>query len=802
MSLLRRTSVLLCVAAVPVLGQSQRRADVAAPHIRRDGFIPLVVDSARTRLWLDLPGTGQRALLAVSLATGLGSNPIGLDRGADGPTYIVRFERSGPRVLVRVENPRYRTSGDELHARTIEESFPGSTIAALPVVAEDNGRILVEATELAYRDWNDVAATLQGSDQGNYGVARDRSRLHDRFTRAFPGNSEIDVELTFATSGRPGRIVNAIVPDGQSFTLRQHLTLAALPDSTYRPRTWDPRTGYFGSTFKDYFQPLDGRLDQRVIARHRLTRANPADPGSPIVKPIVYYIDPGIPEPVRTATYEGAKWWEVAFARAGLAGGFKVEWLPVDADPMDLRYNVVQWENRNERGWSIGGSLGDPRTGEILKGMARMDSHRARTDYNLYAALMGAAPSPADTALILARVRQVTAHEIGHTLGLAHNYIASTYERGSVMDYPTPRARVVNGEIDLSEAYAADPGDFDVWAIRWGYGIWPAEHEADSLRAIVADGLAKGFVFLSDSDARPEGAADPRTNLWDDAASATTFLDRQLAVREVAMARFGIGSLRPGEPLSLLEERFAPLYFWHRFAVTALAKTIGGATYHHAVAGDGQTVMRPIAPGAQRAALTALVATLSPRVLAIPDTVLSLLAPGTSGAADPVERFRSRTAPVFDELGAVRTLAQHVVNSILQRERTARLVAQAAHDREALTLGETIDALTEPIWARPAGESHRDAALRRVVARAVVDRLLELGSDRAASPEVRDVVNDRLHFLAERAEKIYLAPDDNARALWRGMARDIRGWLTGGIVPTTTPALVAPPFDPFGDGDW
>ncbi|HET9134511.1 MAG TPA: zinc-dependent metalloprotease [Gemmatimonadales bacterium] len=802
MPMLGRILVVLCLAIAPAAGQGQTRADVAGGHIRRDGFIPLVIDSARARLWLDLPSGGQQALLAVTLATGLGSNPIGLDRGADGPSYVVRFERSGSRVLVRFENSRYRTSGDGLHARTIEESFPGSTIAALPIVAEDSGRILVEATDLAYRDWNDVAATLQGSDQGTYSISRDRSRLHDRFTRAFPANSEIDVELTFATTGRPGRIVNAIVPNGQAFTLRQHLTLAALPDSTYRPRAWDPRTGYFGSSFKDYFQPLDGRLDQRVIARHRLQRVDPADPRSPIVRPIVYYIDPGIPEPVRTATYEGAKWWEEAFTRAGLAGGFRVEWLPADADPMDLRFNVVQWENRNERGWSIGGSLGDPRTGEILKGMARMDSHRARTDYNLYAALMGAAPSPADTAFILARVRQVTAHEIGHTLGLAHNYIASTYERGSVMDYPTPRVRVVDGEIDLRAAYASGPGDFDVWAIRWGYGIWPAEHEADSLRAIVADGLRRGYLYLSDSDARPDGAADPRTNLWDDSESASTFLQRQLAVREVGMARFGLGSLRPGEPLSLLEERFAPLYFWHRFAVTALAKTIGGATYHHAVVGDGQTAMRAIAPGTQRAALAQLLATLSPRVLAIPDTILALLAPGTSGAADPGERFRSRTAPVFDELGAARTLAQHVVNSILQRERAARLVAQAAHDREALTLGETIDALTDPIWTRPAGESRRDAALRRVVARAVVDRLLELGADRNASPEVRDLVNDRLHFVAERAEKTYLAPDDNTRALWRGMVRDIRAWLTAGEAPATSPALVAPPFDPFGDDGW
>jgi hypothetical protein len=473
---------------------------------RRDGFIPIYLDPRQGRILLEIPRDSTRALLMVTQATGLGSNPIGIDRGSSGQTHVARFDHDGDRVLFVLENWAYRSSlGNPDHARTVAEAFPPSTIASLPLLAEENGKLLVDATELAMRDWNDVASTLARSQQGTYSVARDRSSIYKPYTKAFPENTEIDVALTYATAARPGGIVNSIVPDGRAFTLRQHLTLLKLPDAAgFHPRAQDPRVGFFGVSFKDYGQPIQLPLTIRWAARHRLERVNPNDPTSPIKEPIRYYVDRGIPEPLRTATLQGVKWWEEAFDRAGLKGGFKVELLPEGVDPMDARYNVVQWENRNERGWSVGGALTDPRTGEMLKGMARLDSHRARTDYNIYAALMGADPSPADTAFVLARVRQVASHEVGHTLGLQHNYIASTYERGSVMDYPPPRVKLdANGKIDLSQAYAVGPGAYDIWAIHWGYGVFgPAE--SDSLRAIVAYGLKKGFLYLSAADARPE----------------------------------------------------------------------------------------------------------------------------------------------------------------------------------------------------------------------------------------------------------------------------------------------------------
>ena len=791
----------------PATGQAVVATSIAARtggYEKRDGFVPIYLDPHQGKILLEIPRDSLRALLLVSQATGLGSNPIGIDRGSDGEARVVRFDRDGDRVLVVFENWGFRSSdvANAAHQRTVQEAFPPSTVAALPLAAQENGRLLVDATDFVLRDWTGVSETLSAMRQGSYTVSRDRSSVYRPYTRGFPENTEIDAALTFATLGVPGRIVERIVPDGHAFTLRQHLTLMPLPDDNYRPRAWDPRVGYFGVTFNDYAQPIQRPLQVRWIARHRLERVNPNDPNSPIKNPIVYYVDRGIPEPIRTATLEGVKWWEQAFDRAGLKGGFKAELLPEGVDPMDARYNVVQWENRNERGWSVGGAITDPRTGEMIKGMARLDSHRARTDYNLYAGLMGADAASADTAFVLARVRQVSAHEVGHTLGLAHNYIASSYERGSVMDYPPPRVSLTSdGRIDLAQAYAVGPGAYDIWAIHWGYGIFPPHSEADSLRAIVNEGLERGFLFLSDADARPEYGSDPRVNLWDDRASATSFLQNQMAVRRVALARFGERNIRPGDPITLLQERLAPVYFMHRFALNAATKTIGGMEYAQTVRGDGQQATRPIDGDRQRAALALLLEALKPAELAIPDTVLLLMAPNANEVTPPVELFGSRTRPAFDELGAARTLAQMIVDGILQRDRAARLVAFASRQSDArpLTLGGAIDALVSATWRAPAPASAKLAALGRVAQRAVADRLLLLAADTAAAPEVRAMAElkiTELRPLAATWAKSAVRSEED-RAHWLSIANDFGIWLDKHELPPLTAALVAPPGDPF-----
>jgi hypothetical protein len=703
---------------------------------------------------LELPADSTRALLLTTLATGLGSNPVGLDRGANGPTYVVRFDRSGERVLAVLENWRYRSSdtANAAHGRTVREAFPPSTVAALPLVAVDGRPAARRRHRVPRARLDGRGAHARGHGAGAVRAGERPQRHPPPYTRGFPRNTEIDVTLTFAASGRPGPIVERITPDGRAFTLREHLSLIPLPDGQFRPRELDARVGYFGIRFHDFAQPIQRPLQRGWVSRHRLVRG--AD--GRIANPIVYYVDPGIPEPVKTATMEGVKWWEEAFDKAGLQGGFRVEWLPADADPMDARYNVVQWENRNERGWSIGGSLGDPRTGEILKAMARMDSHRARTDYNLYAGLMGADAAAADTAFVLARVRQVSAHEVGHTLGLGHNYIASTYERGSVMDYPRRACGSAPPARSTSPGVRRGPGRVRRLGDPLGLRHLPAGSEADSLRAIVQEGLRQSFLYLADADARPEYAERSAHQPLGRRGHRRGVLAppaRRAARGDGALRRARRAPRRPARP-----------------AARALRPRVLHAPLRPLVAGQGRRrdgvrqrgARRRAAGDAPRAGGAA--ARRPRRAGERARTGDARRAGHRAHAAWPQRRRRHAAGGAVRRAhGAGLRRARRGAHAgaddrdaVLVRERAARLVQQHAFDPAQLSLSEAIRQLAGATrWGSAAAGAAGGAepALRRVAQRALFDRLLALAADTAASPEVRAIAELELGELATRARR-------------------------------------------------
>jgi Met-zincin/Domain of unknown function (DUF5117) len=731
-------------------------AKIAAMQ-KLDGFLPLYWDEREGRLWLEVGRWNTELLYTESLAAGIGSNDIGLDRGQLGREVVVRFERIGPKVLLIEQNYDYRAvTGDAAEREAVDESFARSVLWGFAVAAEQDGRALLDATDFFLRDAHGVAEQLQDAKQGSYKIDATRSALYLPRTKNFPKNTEVEATLTF-TGGPAGDWLQSVAPSGDAVTVREHHSFVELPGPGYTPRAFDPRGGFFGVSYLDFSTPVSEPIRKRFIARHRLQKRDPTAAASEAVEPIVYYLDPGTPEPIRAALLTGARWWSQAFEAAGFRNAFRVEMLPAGADPMDIRYNVIQWVHRSTRGWSYGGAVIDPRTGEILKGKVTLGSLRVRQDYLIAEALLGPYEqgkprNPAMEQMALARLRQLAAHEVGHTLGLSHNYVASTAGRASVMDYPHPLIQLTAaGEIDLSDAYATGMGEWDKTAIRWGYGEFaPGADEPRELDRVLRDADAHGIYFLTDADARPLGSAHPFNHLWDNGANAVDELQRIMNVRAAALQRFSEKQIPEGEPFATLADTLVPLYLLQRYQVEAAAKSIGGLSYRYALRGDGQTPTEMIPAQEQLRALDAVLETLSPQALRIPEAVLKLLPPRPPEYPRTRESFPSRTGLTFDALAAAEAAADHVASLLLHPERAARLVEYHARDGRQPGLLEVLDRVIAAVRRESPGASY-DAQLERVVELAILRRLMSLAADEETSAAVQALSRQKLHEWQAKA---------------------------------------------------
>jgi hypothetical protein len=727
--------------ALLILATALASPALAAPQ-RMPGFIPISWDDETGKLTMEISRFNEEFLYTTGLPAGLGSNPVGLDRGELSDTRLVKFVRVGPKVLLVQLNDRYRaTSNDPNERLAVEESFAQSVLAAFKVepggAPPTSAAVTVDATQFFLRDAHGVAARLRATQQGNYTLDENRSAIYLERTKAFPKNTEVEATLTFTTNDNPGPLVRAVTPTPTVITVREHHSFIELPPPGFITRAHDPRVGYITIDFYDYASAFTGPIERRFIARHRLTKD----------KPIVYYVDNGAPEPIRSALLEGASWWSAAFAAAGFPGAFQVKVLPADADPMDVRYNVIHWVHRSTRGWSYGESIVDPRTGEILKGNVRLGSLRIRQDYTIGTGLVPtdetALASTPDAAaeMALARIRQLSAHEVGHTLGLDHNMAASTYDRGSVMDYPAPMVEIRNGKLDLSNAYTKSIGAYDTWAIRYGY----ADLSPQGLSALVEEGVKNGMLFVKDSDSRPVSGAHPLGSVWDNGSDPIATLRHEMEVRRIALRDFGLRSIPTGTPLSMLEAKLLPLYLHHRYQVEAAAKSIGGVYFTYAVktaSGPSPAAVREVVPAArQRDAIAAVVSTLEPQFLAIPDALLALIPPPAHAyEGGTIELFNRRDDPIFTVESAATAAATITLNALLDPLRAARMNSFGQPP-----FSEAVDAAMKTVWRAPVAEKH--GGIARTVRSLLVSKLMSLSGNAAVDPQVRAVATDSLRSL-------------------------------------------------------
>lgn len=783
-----------------------------------EGFFDLYWDDTAGKLYLGFDASESEFIYSVSMGSGLGSNPVGIDRGQLGGAYILRATRVGPRVLLIEPNYQYRARSDNaLEVQAVQDAFASSVHWGFDIVARTGDRVLVDATSFFLRDARGAAEQMRRAGQGTFALDAGRSAVYMPAVKSFPDNTEVEAMLTFTTS-QPGRLVNEVAATGQAVTLRQHHSFVRLPDDGFRTRVADPRVGVNGPTVYDYATPIDTDLRVRWVARHRLEKRNPNAARSEAIEPIVYYVDPGVPEPIRSALIEGASWWNDAYEAAGFINAFRVEVLPEGVDPQDVRYNMIHWTHRRTRGYSYGSTVADPRTGEIIKGNVNLGSLRLRQDYLHGQGMVAPFPSgtaqyyeqcgladapsfdylsqvaddPAAVQMALARVRQLSAHEVGHTLGFPHNYMASAYGRESVMDYPAPLVEIENGRIDLSNAYLQRIGEYDKLSVKWLYSQFPAgTDEEQALQAIAAETIERGLIYMGHTNNNFIGAGHQYASVWDNGSNLVDHLKHEIEVRRIGLANFGPQSIRIGEPMSNLEQVLLPLYMHHRFQLRSAVQSLGGADYRYALRGDGQTTFTIIAGEEQRDALETVLSTLTVDFLALPERIIAMIPPPAYRYADG-ELFEGYTELLFDPLGAAEASAAFSVGEVLHSARMARLVVFGSMG-DYPGVEEVVDRLVQVTWGAAApGDEYRTQVLH-VIQRVTADEMM-LKATRDDSPaEVRAVLSDRLDKLAVRLEGT-ANPSPHQRAV----AADIRRWQTRPESTIPAPKLELPAGDPIG----
>ncbi|MBV34637.1 MAG: peptidase [Rickettsiales bacterium] len=724
---------LVCIASVSVNAASW--SEIRNQSKRVNGFIPYQVSNSQGKIWLEVDEFEKPFIMYTGLPYGIGSNDIGLDRGQLGESRLVQFEKYGDKIFLKQLNTRYRADTDNQAERSsVEQAFASSVLYGFKVEARSGKRHLIDMTGFLTKDLHGISQRLQATKQGSYSVNASRSALVTASSKNFPKNTVFQSILTFKGSN-PGQFVRQVVPSPSEITVQQQVQFVALPDDGYKPRKFHPKSGYFDLTYADYASPITENINKKLIYRHRLTRDEEGN-----IEPIVYYLDPGAPEPIKTALLEGAKWWGQAFDAVGLEGAYEVKVLPEDVDPLDVRYNVIQWVHRATRGWSYGLALADPRTGEIIKGHVTLGSLRVRQDLLIANALTGAATNDEKQQkaldMALARIRQLSAHEVGHTLGIAHNFAASVNNRASVMDYPHPYVTLNNGKISLENAYAEGIGRWDIEAVRYGYAEFEAEEEDKALRDIVRDTSAKGLQFISDADARPQGGSHPAAHLWDNGADAAQELSRVLQVRQQALQNFGHANLKDGQPYSELAETLVPLYLFHRYQVEGAVKLIGGVNFEYSVKGDSYRPVSAVSKEQQKAALEMLLSTLQVEQLKLPEHILKLIPPKAYGYYKNRESFPSQVGSSLDPVAMADVAAQHTLKLLLNPDRMARLLQQKAQDPEQVGLENMLNELLVATL-RSTEKKGLEALIQQRVDYLTVKHILIAASNPQASPEVR-----------------------------------------------------------------